>query len=209
MSPFVITIGGNIGCGKSTVIKELQNEYGDMCAVHPEPIQEWGSWLDLFYTDPPKYAFGFQMKILHSFLKCVGSRDSTSTQPFITERSPVDSLEVFAKTLYEDNIMNHLEYNLYKEYVDSIAWTPSVYVYLQTDPEVCVERIKKRARGCESGIDEKYVHKLYAYYETLPQKSHPFHLHVVDANQSKETVLEHVRRIVDATLQDQPPATKV
>ena len=180
-----------------------------MCAVHPEPIQEWGSWLDLFYTDPPKYAFGFQMKILHSFLKCVGSRESTSTQPFITERSPVDSLEVFAKTLYEDNIMNHLEYNLYKEYVDSIAWTPSVYVYLQTDPEVCVERIKKRARGCESGIDEKYVHKLHAYYETLPQKSHPFHLHVVDANQSKETVLEHVRRIVDATLQDQPPATKV
>lgn len=201
MSPFIITIGGNIGCGKSTVIQELQKEYGDMCVVHPEPIQEWGSWLDLFYTDPPKYAFGFQMKILHSFLKFV----NPTQQPCITERSPVDSLEVFAKTLYEDNVMNHLEYNLYKEYVDSIAWTPSVYVYLQTDPEVCVERIKKRARGCESGIDEKYVHKLHAYYETLPQKSHPFHLHIVNANHNKETVLEHVRRIVNETLQ--PPAT--
>jgi deoxyadenosine/deoxycytidine kinase len=180
------------------VIEQLEKEYGDVCAVHPEPIQEWGSWLDLFYTDPPKYAFGFQMKILYSFLKCVQTRDSSV---LITERSPVDSLEVFAKTLYEDKIMNHLEYNLYKEYVDSIAWTPTTYIYLRTDPHTCVDRIKKRARGCESGLDEQYVHKLHGYYESLMQnKSYPFQLYVVNANASKETVFAQVTRIINENI---------
>ena len=60
----VITIGGNIGCGKTTVLSNLSKEW----TVFKEPLEKWGSWLDLFYTNPQRYAFSFQMKILHDFL---------------------------------------------------------------------------------------------------------------------------------------------
>lgn len=192
MAPFIITLGGNVGCGKSTVIERLRADFeGDQCVVLAEPMDEWGSWLDLFYTDPEKYAFGFQMKILYSFLKL-----HCPHKTMITERSPTDSLEVFAKTLYNDKILNHLEYNLYKTYVDDIAWTPTIYIYIHTDPDICIERIKKRARGCETGMDDQYIYKLHYAYEEIQQQFDQESFVVVDGNQSKEMVYQSIRDII-------------
>jgi deoxyadenosine/deoxycytidine kinase len=190
--PFIITIGGNIGCGKSTVIEELNDLLGGSCTVVPEPIHEWGSWIDLFYTNQSKYALGFQMKILHSFLRCL--RGADLSKPIITERSPTDSLEVFSKVLYDDKIMNHLEYNLYKEYVEDVGWKPNVYIYLQTTPDVCIQRIHQRARGCESGMDEEYIKKLGDAYNKMHVKCGM--IHIVNANQSKEKVSQEVYQII-------------
>ena len=190
----MITIGGNIGCGKSTVIKELNEHLRHRCVVVPEPIHEWGSWIDLFYTNPSKYAFGFQMKILNSFLKCV-RRHTNPSIPLITERSPIDSLEVFSKVLYEDKTMNHLEYNLYKAYVEEVGWVPNVYIYLRATPDVCIRRIQQRARGCESGMDEDYIRKLDAYYEKLTIAD-PKSFHVVDASRDKNEVFQDVYQLV-------------
>lgn len=192
MSPFIITLGGNVGCGKSTVIESLKNEFeGDQCVVSSEPIGEWGSWLDLFYTDPVKYAFGFQMKILHSFMKLY-----TSHKTMITERSPLDSLEVFAKTLYNDKLLNHLEYNLYKSYIADIAWTPSIYIYIRTEPDTCIKRINKRARGCETGLDEKYIHRLHSAYEDIQTTISDESFFVVDGNQTKDIIYQSISDII-------------
>jgi len=193
MSPIIITIGGNIGCGKSTIIEELNTYFKDTCTIIPEPIDEWGSWLDLFYTDPSKHAFGFQMKVLHSFLKNMRQVNNIA----ITERSPIDSLQVFCKVSYQDNIMNHLEYNLFKEYVDDIGWKPNVYIYLHTNPEVCIERIKRRGRGCETGLNEQYIHKLHQQYENMEVGCKH---HMVDANQEKDQVFYEVYEIIASIL---------
>lgn len=215
----IITVGGNIGCGKSTIIDHLGKN--KRFEVFPEPIQEWGSWIDLFYENKEKYAFGFQMKILSSFFKM----RNDVTKISITERSPIDSL-VFAKILVDTMVMSKIEYDLIEEYVKLVGWVPNYYIYLQTDPDICIDRIKQRARDCETNIDEKYVKQLHKYYETFymrlydenckPKETHhrvvldkavtTLGLHnkpnaktnvfVVDANQNKKDVLKDVGLIM-------------
>ena len=92
----IITISGNIGCGKTTIIDELNNIFNtnESYKIFKEPIDSWGSWLDLFYTNPDKYSFPFQMKVLIDFLYLDNISDNDIV---ITERSPLDSLMYLLK----------------------------------------------------------------------------------------------------------------
>ena len=153
--PLIITIGGNIGCGKSTMISKL-----DYLECYQEPIEKWGSWLDLFYTDPKKNAFGFQMKILLEFLYDFGSKKKV-----LTERSPYDALYIFTKVLKEGGYLSYMEYNLFKDYTEKFGWKPDVYIYLRVSPEICLERITKRSRGCECGVTLEYLQQLHDAHE--------------------------------------------
>lgn len=83
----LISIEGNIGTGKTTLLKSLQNnKYKHVY----EPVDEWGKWLKLFYEDK-RNAFGFNMKILHSYHK------KLKDENIISERSPFTSKEIFYK----------------------------------------------------------------------------------------------------------------
>lgn len=158
----IITIGGNIGCGKSTLLTRLSNEY----ETYKEPIEKWGSWLDLFYTNPERYAFSFQMKILHDFMY-FPLHGECDQKVVVTERSPLDSLYVFCKSMKDSKTITHMEYNLFKDYVDTIGWKPSTFVYLKTTPSVCLQRMRERARDCETGVDLEYIEKIHNAYESF------------------------------------------
>jgi hypothetical protein len=66
-----IALEGNIAAGKSTLLRLLEDEVGYL--VVPEPISKWqsvspsgskscgGNLLELFYTDPKRWGFTFQM----------------------------------------------------------------------------------------------------------------------------------------------------
>ena len=192
----VITIGGNIGCGKTTVLSNLSKEW----TVFKEPLEKLGSWLDLFYTNPQRYAFSFQMKILHDFLYFTPAQ-KRSDDLLITERSPLDSLYVFCKTLKDSKTITHMEYNLFKEYVDTIGWKPDTFVYLRTDPETCIQRMRERARECETGVDDKYIRQIHDAYENFVnvlQADPDITVHVIDANVSADQVYATIKQKIDA-----------
>lgn len=197
MNNFIITIGGNIGCGKSTVIHKLEEHVCIKSNVYiePEPIKEWGSWLGLFYNNPGKYGFGFQMKIIHSFFKYMQKHVNKTV---ITERSPSDSLHVFAKLMRDDSLLNDIEYDLFKDYVDDVSWKPNIYIYLRTDPEVCMRRITERLRDCESEVTLEYITKVHGYYEDIGRGIglNENDIFVIDANQDKDVVLNEVLHII-------------
>ena len=75
----IFSIDGNIGSGKSSIVKDLEEYYKDrtdICFV-PEPVDEWHSIVDKngvpilsnFYQDAKRYAFRFQMMAYISRLK--------------------------------------------------------------------------------------------------------------------------------------------
>lgn len=195
-----ITISGNIGCGKSTIIENIKDVYRNKpINIYPEPVEHWGSWLDMFYMDQKKFAFPFQMKVLLDFLYL--DSNNVNKQPNITERSPLDSLNVFAKTMRNVNNISYMEYNLYKDYVDKIAWKPDIIIYIQTTPNECVRRIKTRLRECESGIDESYIENVHRAYETWmeTEKKHK-QVYFVDGMRNKESVTNDVLKILDTVL---------
>ena len=39
------------------------------------------------------------------------------------------------------------------------------YIYLQSDPDKCIERIKKRSRECEKNITLNYINNIHELHE--------------------------------------------
>jgi len=64
----IFTIEGNIGSGKSTLIRLLKQKYPEIICLL-EPVKEWEGIKDKqgeniltkFYKDQEKYSFSFQM----------------------------------------------------------------------------------------------------------------------------------------------------
>ena len=65
-----VAIEGNIGAGKSYLVRDMQQLLmkNTACIVIPEPVNQWTSFgtqktneLNLMYSEPDKYSFLFQM----------------------------------------------------------------------------------------------------------------------------------------------------
>merc|ERR1711907_427602 len=54
--PVRVCIDGNIGAGKSTILRQLASEY----PVREEPLDDWGDLLDAYYKDPKRHAYDLQ-----------------------------------------------------------------------------------------------------------------------------------------------------
>ena len=157
----IISIGGNIGSGKSTIIKKIEAHYKSIKCI-PEPIGEWGDWLGKFYENPKKYALGFQLKILNAF-----NYFDTSSNVFVTERSPWESKHVFSKLLLKQGILTPIEFALYNDFYSDKAWEPHYYIFLYTDYLECVRRIHERNRSEENIVTDNYILELHDQYNEV------------------------------------------
>ncbi len=59
-TPFVVSVEGNIGSGKSTML-QFYSELDDV-QLHPEPVEKWQNLhghnlLEKLYTDPKRWSF--------------------------------------------------------------------------------------------------------------------------------------------------------
>jgi len=179
MSPPIIAIEGNIGVGKSTIVNLLKTHFTeDLCnrkAVFlQEPIKQWEnitdksgiSILEKFYSDQKSWAFAFQMMAYISRLSILKKAVTENPEAIIfTERSLFTDKYVFAKMLYDDGIINEIEYQIYlKWFNDFIEDIPIAgIIYLQTSPEICMQRIHKRSRKGES-MPLEYLNKCHNYH---------------------------------------------
>jgi deoxyadenosine/deoxycytidine kinase len=155
-----ISIEGAIGSGKSTLLSRLCSE--KRIPVFLEPIDEWGEWLTMFYKDPERWGMSFNLKVLMSFHKWKGNSFFS-----LYERSPISNRYVFAQLQYEQNRMTKLELDMFSEIYKELSWKPDVVIYIRTDPSVSMERIMKRARGCESDISMDYIEDIHQKHEEL------------------------------------------
>lgn len=154
-----ITIDGNIGAGKSTILSFLNNigKYD----IDPEPIKEWEPFLVDMYKNN-KDAFEFQVKVWTD--RCFNP-DYKNKSVICIERSPKFQLNVFTLANYENNKLNDRQYNLLTELYTKPCYTPDLYIYLRTEPEKCIERVQKRNRSCESDIDVDYIKQIHYLHE--------------------------------------------
>ena len=185
-----VVFDGNIGCGKSSILKMIQNNNPIEMNVYNEPLHDWSKWLTLFYSDMKKYSFGFQMRVLKSHL------DKKDILNGIFERSPLSCQKVFGELLFEDKMMNELEWNLTNEFNYDYGWNPDIVVYLKCDPKTCYQRIKKRNRSNEKEIDFKYLERIDNKYEKLYTECKNLKVITIDASNSIEKVYEDVMELV-------------
>lgn len=112
-----ISIEGNIGVGKSTLLQKLSEDTHFKCV--PEPIDLWKNLngynvLELFYNDSKKYSTTFQF---YSMLTIFKDRCKTYTEKHVVfERSLQTGINVFSKNLLNNNFMSNVDYLVLKEY---------------------------------------------------------------------------------------------
>jgi deoxyadenosine/deoxycytidine kinase len=165
-----ISLEGNIGAGKSTLIKAL----GDTAVIVDEPVKEWmelkdsngTSILELFYDDPKRYAYTFQhASMMTRTQKVLDAMERGYPEVLLSERSLVTDHEIFVKTLHKDGTITDLEYKLYcmtlQMFIENRGVYPTAFIYMDTPPEICLERIRKRAREGEEHITLEYLQKLH------------------------------------------------
>ena len=177
MSPTIISIEGNMGAGKTTFINTLQEYFKDKHPIHilEEPVSLWQSIKDKedkdilshFYEDQSKWAFSFQMMAYISRLAIL--KQAVKDHPdsiIITERSVHSDRHIFAKMLYDDKLINEINYQIYNKWFDHfIEDIPiSGIIYLQCTPEISNQRVLKRARHGET-IPLSYLIKCHQYHE--------------------------------------------
>lgn len=180
----IVSVIGNIGSGKSSLLKSLSNSYG--CNVVYEPVNEW-KFLSKFYADMNRWCFALQVEILNSFR-------NLKINNAIVERSPWEASNIFAKNLYNNKLMTEDEYMLIQSLTNDIGYKPDIFVYLRTDPDMCMSRIKNRNRECENSIEYEYISQLHELYEqaitTLTTEGRD--VLIVDATMSIEEISKFV-----------------
>ena len=155
-----VSIEGNIGSGKSTVIASLASSaHAHAFETFVEPVDEWGDLLDLFYSSPAEWALAFSLKVLMSFRAPAAHEGNC-----LVERSPLACRHVFSQLLYNDGSLTQQEWDLFKEYHDVLAWKPDCIVYVDTPVEVCMARVQHRDRVSERGLDVEYLKRVEFQY---------------------------------------------
>ena len=154
-----ISIEGNIGAGKSSILDRLARDIET--PLFPEPVEDWKELLGLYYSAPREFSLAFSMKVLLSF------RAPGSVPSCVVERSPLSCRHVFGQLVYNEGLMAQPEWDLFKEYSDIFGWSPDFLIYIDTPAEVCFERIRRRARDGESKIDLTYVKRVEFQYANM------------------------------------------
>ena len=158
-----IGISGLIGAGKTTLAKALGKVLN--LPVYYEPIIE-NEYLEDFYRDMKRYSFSFQIYLLNCRFRQHQQVLWNGTGGIQDRTLYEDS--IFAKVLYEDGNMEEREYKTYLNLFKSMSnfmKKNTLIIHLDCKPEESLERIKRRARGCETGITLEYLQKLYNGYE--------------------------------------------
>lgn len=177
----IISIEGNIGSGKTTLINLLKDKYKNnkRFIFIEEPIDIWLSITDKdqfnilnkFYTDKNKYSYLFQnfAFITRNIILKSKTKNLFSFRKkyIISERSIDADKNIFCKMLYDDNSIEDIEYKIYNYWYDHLFPELRInkIIYLKTNPNISFKRIKNRNRVEEKDIEYQYINKLHEYHE--------------------------------------------
>ncbi|MCP4042573.1 MAG: deoxynucleoside kinase [Gammaproteobacteria bacterium] len=194
-----IVVEGPIGVGKTTLAKHLADSFAGKVLL--EGMDE-NPFLTRFYLDPKTYALSTQLFfLLQRSRQAQELSQNDMFAPVCVADFMVEKDRLFAMmTLNED------ELRLYEQiyaHLTMDAPRPDLVIYLQAPVEVLMERIKKRGRSYEQGINEGYLSRLVELYMVFFHEYSAAPLLIVNTseldfsgkNRDYNLLLEQVRKI--------------
>ena len=159
-----ITVAGNIGVGKSTLVEMLCTRLGW------EPFFEGvvdNPYLADFYADMAAWSFHSQVFFLSRRLRDL-RRLMDFPRTVVQDRSVYEDAEIFAKNLYRQGFIRDRDWKCYRELYEVLTELlppPDLVIYLQATVPTLLRRIALRGREYEKNIAPDYLAQLNELYE--------------------------------------------
>ena len=179
-TPFLVSIEGNIGAGKSTVLQHLETylvqAYPGKILFLKEPLDIWEQFhdenghtiLEKFYKNQNRYAFTFQVMAYITRLSLLKNaiKENPDAEIIIIERSLCADKNIFMNMLHDDGIVEPMEFSIYNKWYSEFIqdYRVDAVIYMDSNPETCRHRINKRNRNGEDGIPIEYLQKCRDYH---------------------------------------------
>lgn len=159
-----VAIAGNIGVGKSTLVKLLCDRLG--WEPFYEPVTE-NPYLVDFYQNMSAWAFHSQVFFLTHRLR---THFNLAQHPnsVIQDRSLYEDAEIFARNLYQQGNISERDYQTYRDLYETAAQflpPPDLVIYLRASVGTLLRRISQRGRDYERKITPDYLQNLNDLYE--------------------------------------------
>ncbi len=163
-----------VGSEKAPLFPNITSFEEEVCFLD-EPVALWNEVCDEhgvniltnLYKNIRANAFKFQMMAYISRLSLLRKAvKDPKIKLIITERSVETDRNVFAKMLYDVGDISHDEFQIYTLWFDEFLTDVPLggIVYIHASPDVCLERIHKRARSGET-IQADYIQRCHQYHE--------------------------------------------
>ncbi|MBN2048400.1 MAG: deoxynucleoside kinase [Anaerolineaceae bacterium] len=159
-----VSVAGNIGVGKSTLVRLISESLG--WVPFYEPVVE-NPYLADFYEDMNRWGFNSQIFFLSHRLR-IHHQIARSTGSVVLDRSIYEDAEVFARNLYLNRHMSERDYNTYRalyETMSDVIEPPDLMIYLKASVPTLQQRVAKRDRSYERTIPDAYLDQLNGLYE--------------------------------------------
>ncbi|XP_067293711.1 deoxyguanosine kinase, mitochondrial isoform X2 [Pseudorasbora parva] len=131
----------------------------------------------MMYGDPKRWSYTFQtfscMSRLRTLLQPLPARlqQSSGSSVLVYERSVYSDRYVFALNMFELGCINSTEWAVYQDWhsflVEQFGHRIQLdgIIYLRASPQMCMERLSRRDRKEEQGIQLDYLEKLHTRHE--------------------------------------------
>jgi deoxyadenosine/deoxycytidine kinase len=200
----LILVEGNISASKSTVVQGLNG------VRFPEPLMDENPWLELFYKDSKENATYMQLYTLfyrYKQWKLAQAMDALNPKKiYLLDRSLYFD-HTFAKINHDLGNISDRQMELYQmahSILQEQIYFPDLCLWLRVSPEVCLERLKLRARGCEVGVTLDYLKLLEdAYCKAMETMKKKCPVVEINGEQDRESVLRDCQKAIDNRINEQ------
>ena len=155
--------------------------------------------LELKLKNPEVFQFPFQSYA--TLTRLIQHLKETDKPVKIMERSLLSARSCFVETLRALEMIKEGEYYVLLEWFDYIKdfheIKSDLIIYIQTQPEVAMDRINLRSRKGEDAITLDYLKEIHKRHEELfveKASTLPAKVIVIDGNLSKEEMIEEYKK---------------
>jgi deoxyadenosine/deoxycytidine kinase len=166
-----ICIIGNVASGKSTLTKLLAAEIPGSVAVRES--FEQNPFLELFFQDQKRWAFTNAIRYFYDYVRVFAetSAGGEFEYHFIDAGAPTNR-RVYGHHMFHEGLVTRAEHDFYETLCDLIERAyaypmPDAYIFIESAPETCFQRMQARAWGYQRPITLEYLTGLRKYFYTF------------------------------------------